>query len=66
MIPSDDAPPRSRRRRQFSLRLLLLAMLVLGPVCGWLGPSVIRFVVETITADEAATPANVRTHGGTI
>lgn len=60
---NSEEPP---RRKQFSLRLLLLVVLFLGPVCGWFGPPIIRLLVDFATVDEVDAVRQIRTHGGTI
>ncbi|QEG43761.1 hypothetical protein UC8_58160 [Roseimaritima ulvae] len=66
MQDSENGGRRYLWPRQFSLRILLLAMLFLGPICGWLGPPIIAFVYDAIVADDVEATPKFRTHGGTI
>lgn len=53
--------PRKRRptfgRLQFSLRTLLIAALILGPLSGWYGPWLVAKIHELVTKPEQPTPA---------
>jgi hypothetical protein len=54
MTAAPNSPPRKRRWLQFSLRTLLIVMLVVGAICGWIGNRLQRArhqeqVVEQLT-----------------